>query len=697
MLAAAFWAIVAVYLSGVLAALVAPSRHRLSLGCASIASLLTAIVGIGAIFASTPFSASVDTGLPFGPLTFGVDPISALFLAIIGTVATATSIFTFRSLRNEGGRWSPRGTFTVLNLLLLSLVWIVSARDGFSFLMAWEAMALLSFVAISMELENRRAAHAGYVMLAYSEFGAIGIFGAILFLAHAGGGVSFAALESGSQSLSPHLRDVVFLFALFGFGAKAGLLPLQAWLPDANAEAPSHAATILSAAIEGLGIYGIIRFIVEILGHGPMWWGLLMLALGALTAFIGILHALVQRDIKRVLAYSTIENDGLIIAALGLSLTYRAVGLDVLAAIAGIFALYQLINHAAYKGLLFLGVGAIQSETGTTDLECLGGLVRLMPWTAGLFLIGALSIAAVAPFAGYISEWGILESMLQSFAIASTPAKLVIAASGALMAFTAALAVTTFVRLYAVGFLAQPRSERTAEAREVSRMMWVPMGLLSVISLGLGLLPAFVITGLDRVSTPLWGISVLDRVVPPVFTSHPGSYAPLVGLGGGLFSVLPINGLIVIAAPSFSTITSPTYLILAELIMLGILFGVTRLIRPLGSRRTGPVWAGGIPRFVPRMQYGAVAYSNPARLIFNAFYRSRSSLTTHSLASRHGEGKIEYEQEFPGPFERILYRPLSRATDFIGDGVKFLQSGSVNQYVLYIFVMVIIILVLRAL
>jgi hydrogenase-4 component B len=696
MTAGAFWALGAIYLLGVACALVLPKRLWLSLACAASASGLAAVVGIVAILDHSTFSAQLDTGLPFGPLTFGLDPISGLFLAIIGVIGAAAGVFTARYLRAELPRWSPRGAFSILNLLLLSLVWIVTSRDGFSFLMAWEAMAFLSFLAVSLELENARAARAGYVMLAYSEFGAIGIMAAILFLGHEGGGMSFDALRNGATTLEPWIRDLVFLLALFGFGAKAGLLPLQGWLPDANAEAPSHIAAILSAAIEGLGIYGIIRFIVDILGPGPMWWGLFMLGLGALTAFIGILHALVQRDLKRVLAYSTVENDGLIVAALGLSLAYRSDGLDVLAAIAGIFALYHLVNHAIYKGLLFLGAGAVQSQTGTTDLELLGGLVRLMPWTAALFLIGALSIAAVAPFAGYISEWGILESMLQSFAMSSTPAKLVVAASGALVAFTAALAITTFVRLYAVGFLAQPRAEQTSRAGEVVPTMRIPMLALAVVTVALGALPAFVITALDRVSTPLWGVSVLNRVVPPLFTDHPGPYAPLVGLGGGLFRALPVNGLVIIAAPDFTTINSPTYLILAELVLLGALFGARRLIRPLGARRTGPVWAGGIPRFVPRMQYGGVAYSNPARLIFNAFYRSRATLTSVSPAARHGEGRIEYEQEVPAPLERILYRPLSRATEFVAARVKILQSGSVNQYVLYIFIMVLIILVLRA-
>jgi len=453
---------------------------------------------------------------------------------------------------------------------------------------------------------------------------------------------------------------------------------------------------MMSAVIVKLGLYGILRFCVDILGPGPAWWGLFLLALGAATAFVGILHALVQQDLKRILAYSTIENVGIILAAIGMSLIFRAFNLGALASIAGLFALYHLLNHAVYKGLLFLGAGSVDYAARTRRLELLGGLVKRLPWTSACFLVGALAIAAIPPFAGYISEWAILETMLQSFAVQDTVAKLVIAAAGALLALTAALAAVTFVRAYGVGFLAQPRSESVNAAREVPATMRLAMAFLAVVSLVLGTLPAFVVTGLNRTSTALWGTNVLDQVVPPLFTGHPGPYAPLVGLGGGVFAGLPVNGLVIIPAPGFSTINSPTYLVVWGLLLLIVLVVVVRSIRPWGARTRGPVWAGGIPRFTPRMQYGGLAYSNPARIIFNGLYRSSSAFQAASPSSRHGSGDIDYRQEVPPPLERELYRPLLQALDFVGDKVKAIQSGNVNQYVLYIFAIVIVTLVIRA-
>lgn len=687
--------IILLYLFGGAAALLTRPRS-LSLISPALAGVLAVATGLGVLFGASAPVARFETGLPLGPLTFGVDPLAAFFLVVIGLVSLAVAVYAIGSLEHDARRPSRRANLALFNLLLLTLVLIVCATDAVVFLMAWEAMAFVSYLAVNFDYEDPNVIRASYRMLAVSEVGTISIVGAFLFLGEAGRGFDFASLRSGATALSPLARDFVFYLALFGFGAKAGLLPLQLWIPGANARAPGYVGTVFSAAVEGLGLYGILRVLVDFLGAGPAWWGLSALALGAVTAFVGILHALTERDLKRLLAYSTIENDGIIVAGIGISLVFRSFGLEVLAAIAGLFALYHLLNHAVYKGLLFLGAGAVDEATGTRDLEGLGGLIHRMPWTALSFLVGALAISAVAPFAGYISEWGILETMLQSFAVPDTLGKLVIAGSGAVIALTAGLAGAAFVRVYAVGFLAVPRSEGAAQAREVAGLMRVGMALLALVSLGLGLLPAFVLTVLDRVSTPVWGTSVLDRVVPPLFGPNPGSYAPLVGLGGGLFRGLPVNGLVIIPAPQLTTINSPTYLALALLLLLGLTVVGVRLVPRMGTVRIGPVWVGGISPFAFRMQYGAVAYSNPARLIFNGFYRSRVVWDRTQTRARGGGGNLSYHQVVPPPLDREVYRPLLRFLDSLAVRVKVFQSGSVNQYILYIFAMVLIILVLRA-
>jgi hydrogenase-4 component B len=700
MIATTYWVLLLLYLAGIATALWLPgeTRARLTaLSLAAVASGLAVIVGSDVLAGAPPPSGHLDTGLPLGPLTVALDPLSAFFLVVIGMLSLATAVYAMGYLARHAQHRTLRPTLALFNLLLLSLIVVVSAADAVLFLIAWEMMAFLSYLAVNFEYEDPRVTRAGYLMLAIGEVGTVGIIAAILFLAQAGGGFSFTALRLGAAHLDPQIGTAVFLCALFGFGAKAGLLPLQLWLPEAHPAAPSHISALLSAVIVNLGLYGLLRFLIDMLVAPQAWWGLLLLTLGALTAFVGILYALVQRDLKRVLAYSTIENMGLIMAALGLSLTYRAYGLQTLAAITGIFALYHLLNHAVYKGLLFLGAGALDYATGTRDLEQLGGLMHRMRWTATVFLVGSLAIAAVPPFAGYISEWGILETLLQSFSVPATTTRLVVEGAGALLALTAALAITTFVRAYAVAFLGLPRSDSAAAATEVPRSMRVAMVLLTIVCLALGAFPAFVVTGLNQVATPLWRANVLDQVVPPLFTNHPGSYALLVSLGGALFRGLPVNGLVIIPSPQFSTISSPTYLILWGALLLGLLAGVVRAIRPLGRRRIGPVWAGGIPRFTCRMQYSAMSYSNPARLIFRGIYRSHAEFVPLRPAARDGDGSLAYRQEVPPPFERVLYRPALRAGDFLAAQARWLQSGNINQYVSYIFLIVLATLLLRIL
>jgi hydrogenase-4 component B len=696
----ALWAALILYLAGALLAVVGSNPRwtvRLAAACAGLAGLADLFAGMEVLAGGVFPVARLNTGLPFGALSLQLDALSALFLVIVGLVSLPVAVYSVGYLSHSGSHRDLRPIGALLNLLLMSLVLILAAADAVMFMIAWEAMAFLSYLAVNFEYQDARVTRAGFLMLAVSELGTVGILAAFLFLFGQDGGFDFAALRAGAAGLSAPLRDLVFLLAFFGFGAKAGILPLQVWLPEAHPAAPSHISSLLSAVIIKLGIYGMVRVIVDLLGGGPVWWGIVVLGAGTVTALIGILQALVQNDLKRVLAYSSIENVGIILIGLGMALTFAAYHLTVLAALAAIAALYHVLNHAVYKGLLFLGAGAVDHAVGTRDLNRLGGLIRLMPWTSAFFLVAALAISAVPPLNGYISEWMILETMLQSYALPDTGAKVVVAVGGAILALTAAIAVTAFVRVFGVCFLGMPRSDHAAAAREVPGSMRVAMGFLALVAAGLGVFPTLVLPFLDRVTVSLFGLSVADRIVPPLFTDHPGEYAPLVGLGGGLFrGLVPANGLVVIPAPGFSTIDSPTYLTLALLIFVGLTLVGLRLIRPLGSRRTGPVWACGIPRFTPSMQYTGLAYSNPVRLIFNGLYRSTAVLRQVTPASRHREGRIEYTQEVPGPFDRELYRPLTSAVGLLAERVKVIQSGNVNQYVGYIFAIVLIVLVLRA-
>ncbi|MCL4543901.1 MAG: hypothetical protein M1118_04765, partial [Chloroflexi bacterium] len=658
--AVALWTALGLCATGALLCLLVPHR-RLSIPVFVITTMAVGVLlivsGAALLAGTSPPESGVASPLPFGPLIVQPDRLGGFFLVIIGLATAPIGLYSWGYL---GGAPAFRylRAFTVLWFVLVAaLILIVTAADAVLLLMAWEVMAYLSYLLVTFEHDDADVAHAAFLMLAVSEIGTFGIVAAFLLLAQAGGSFDFVDLRAGAAQLSPGARDLVFVLALGGFGAKAGILPLQLWLPEAHPAAPSNLSALLSAVIIKLGIYGIIRVTFDLLGVGPGWWGLLLLLVGAITAVVGILFATVECDLKRVLAYSSIENIGLICVGLGAALAFRSAALPTYAAIVAIAALYHVLNHATYKTLLFLGAGAVHRSTGTRDLGQLGGLVRLMPWTTLCFLVGALAIAAVPPFNGYVSEWMLLESLLRTSVLPAVSARMVVVAGAAAIALTAGIAVTAFVRAVGIGFLGLPRTRAAAHATEVGRSMRAAMAFLAVACLLLGALPTFILPVLNQVTTPLFGISVANAIVPPLFSGKAGAYQALVGLGGTLFRGLPVNGLVLIASPKFNTITAPSYLVLAELLLLALLLLALRAIRPQGRRRRGPVWAGGIPTFRANMQYTPQAYANPIRLIFQGIFRSRVQYEPRELAAHYQVGRIVYQQTVPPPLEPELYRP----------------------------------------
>ncbi|HTS14955.1 MAG TPA: proton-conducting transporter membrane subunit [Candidatus Sulfotelmatobacter sp.] len=659
-----------------------------------------ALGGVAAIALSAMVLAGADepvivvaSGLPLGSLHLGLDPLAAVFLALLGVVLVPAMIYADGYLALEEGHAPIRSHLALLALLALSITLVLTATDGVTFLVGWELLAWSSFLSAVLDVDDRATARAAYLMLAVSQLGSFGLVAAILALG--GGHFEFAALAAGGSALGEPARSLVFIGLLVGFGAKAGLLPLQLWLPEAHPAAPSHVSALLSAVIVKLGLYGLIRFALDILGQPAPWWGPLLIVVGGVTAVVGILWALFQADLKRVLAYSTIENVGIIVATIGLAETFRADGLAPMAAITLVVALYAIVAHGLAKSLLFLAAGAVDRATGTRQLDRLGGLLRRMPVTASAALLGCLSIAAVAPFAGYLAEWQVLETYLQGFRLTLIADRVVVAATGALLALTAATAVMVFVRLFGIAFVGLPRSAGADDASEGPRSMRLAMSLLAAALVALGFLPTLVLTVLDRAAAGIVGPSILPQLVPPVFGNLPDAYAALVALGGRLFAgLLPVQGLIIIPSPVFSTINSPTYLTLAELGLLAVVGLAVRLVPRMAADRRAPVWAGGIPRFRPSMQYSAVAYANPVRLIFAVVLGSRTTASRPRAAV--GEtGAVAYAQDVPAPLERWVYGPVLSVVDRLARGVKVVQSGDVNQYVAYIFVIVLLVLLLR--
>jgi hydrogenase-4 component B len=705
--ALAYWAMLGIIGAGVVLALVLPGKRLSYIAaalCAAAAGVAAVVSGIGVLAGLPGPQAQIPSALPFGPLLIHLDPLGAFFLLVIGVVITPVAVFSIGYFGPDTDARSAHGGIArslrpygaLLCLLFASLVLIMSAADAVLFLIAWEAMAFLSYLAGAYHYMDRRASRSMFRMLAVSEGATAGVIAAFLVLFGASGTFAYAGLRIAGPALPLAVRSILFLLVLAGFGAKLGLMPFQFWLVQAHPQAPGPISSLLSAVIIELALYGMFRFDFDLLGTGPLWWGLVAVIVGMLTALGGVLYCLMQRNLKRLLAYSSVEHGGILLVGLGATLTFTSLHLPLLAAIAAMATLYHVLNHATFKGLLFLGAGAVEHATGTVALDRLGGLARRLPVVTAAFLVGALAISAVPPFNGFISEWMLLESLLQSFAVSNLLAKVVLMTCGAVLALVAGIGVTAFVRAVGVPFLGLPRSPQAVQAHPVGWTMRLGMVWLALLCLLLGVTPPLVLAGLDPVTTSLVGVSVFDRVVPPLYTGHPGPYAPLVSLGGGLFSgLIPGNGLVVIAAPNFTTIDSPSYLLLFVLVLLLLVWIGRRLIRPLGAQRVAPVWAGGIARFSPRMAYSGVAFSNPIRLMFNAIYRSHADVELAEPAAHHRRGRIVYRQHIPDPFERLLYRRLRNLVARLAQGVKFIQSGDTNQYIAYIFGIVLLILLLR--
>jgi hydrogenase-4 component B len=394
----------------------------------------------------------------------------------------------------------------MVTAFLLSMSMVVMAAGVFPFLVCWETMSLASYFLVIGEKQNRENLGAGlwYAAMAHAGFGLIA--GALLLSATGTPGMLFSEVRTVSQSFSPGLKDVVFGLSLLGFGSKAGLVPLHVWLPRAHPAAPSDISALMSGVMVKLGIYGIARVSLDLLGGGPAWWGGLVLALGAASALLGVLYALMEHDLKRLLAYHTVENIGLISMGLGLAILFRSYGLAALAAFALVAALYHTLNHGVFKGLLFLGAGSVLQATGTRNMEEMGGLIRGMPVTAACFLVGAAAISGLPPLNGFASEWMLFQSLMAAVKIPYSFAAALMAVAVGMLALTAGLAAACFVKAFGISFLAIPRSREAEEAREVPFSMQSGMVLLAAGCVLLGLMPFWVAPFLARALTGLPGV-----------------------------------------------------------------------------------------------------------------------------------------------------------------------------------------------
>jgi len=693
------------YVLGIAAALLLPKEKTpwALAGFGGLGSLVLLFSGAGALFAAGSFHASFWAIPGIGHLTVAVDYLSAFFLVVTALVAVPASIFAAGRMRGHQQR--DPGTLAALYLgLLTAVTLVIIAANLFLFLVAWELMSILIYLLVSSGERERP----GYLMLAIGEAGTLAVLAALLLLAGDASTLGFGALKTAGSGFGTGMRWAVFVLSFFGFGVKSGLIPLNFWLPQAYTAAPSAFIPLIAGTTLNLGLYGIIRVNADLLPITQIGPGIIVLIIGSVTALIGILYATIEDDFKTLLAHSSIENAGIITTALGAGFLFLATGHRVPAAMAFVAALYHLLNHSIFKTLLFMGIGVVEDAAGTRSLNRMGGLLKRMPWTGLFVLVGALSISAMPPFNGFVSEWLTLQSLLRSVELTSLGVKIAFVAAGVGLALTAGLAVTCFVRAFAMGFLGMPRSKAARSVHETGRPALLSMTLLAILCLALGVLPTYVIPALNRTVAPLTGASGTSALVPLFFNNHAGPdqlppkfVAEFHDLGAQVgHNTLRVRGLAVIHRGGEKNpvvfAMSTSYMLVTLILLLGGCAGVVRLLtarRRKAERR--PRWDGGVRRLTPEMTYTATGFAQPVWVIFEAILRPKV-VDRRKTVAEHFRMAIRQRRTEVHLTDRLVLRPLAAAAQWLAGNLAHMHNGRINAYAGYALLALVIFLIIAS-
>lgn len=665
------WVLLAGYAVGIVLplSLRRPQRQRLAAGtCAIVATGSGIALGLLGLGASEPVTFSLGSTIPLLTFAIRLDALAAFFILTISLVGFAASIYAIGYLRHFHGRVSVAALGALFNAFLCSMTLVVIADNGFFFLLVWELMSLTSYFLVVTEHEKADVRYAGFFYLIMTHVGTAFILVAFLLFFQQGASFSFDAFRHPEQPLSDSLRTFAFLTALIGFGTKAGVVPLHVWLPYAHPAAPSHISALMSGVMIKTAIYGLLRVTFDFLdGQFPWWWGFTVLTVGAVSALLGVMYALMEHDLKSLLAYHSVENIGIILLGLGAGMIFHTYGLNELAALGLVAGLYHTINHAMFKALLFLGAGSLLYATHTRNMEEYGGLLRRMPWTGFCFLIGAVSIAALPPTNGFVSEWLVFQSLFLSFQVPSLLVKLMLPLAAAMLALTGALALACFAKAFGISFLALPRSSHARHAEEVPWSMRIGMGLLSVICILLGLAPMIVVPLLDRITSPMAGTSIAHKML---------------ALDG--WALAPVN-------VEFSSLSAPV-LALALLGTAAVALALVALSGGFRAKRYFKTWGCGL-NLTPRMEYTATGFVQPIKRVFSTIYQPTVKLETEFLEqSKYFAKHRRFEFHIAPVFETYLYRPIVAFVSMLADRLRVVQAGSLHLYLAYMFITLVVLL-----
>jgi formate hydrogenlyase subunit 3/multisubunit Na+/H+ antiporter MnhD subunit len=639
------------------------SGWRVSYG----ASLLASLVGLAAALwhlwsGAPPVTMVLPLGLPEVGANFRLDALAAYFLVVANLGGAAASLYALGYGRHEA---APLRVLPFYPAYLAGMNLVLLADDAFSFLIAWEFMSLSSWALV---VANHRApdnARAGYIYLVMASFGTLLLLLAFGLLAGADGGYSFAAIRAIRPDAPT--AGLVLMLALAGAGSKAGLVPLHVWLPLAHPAAPSHVSALMSGVMTKIAVYGFVRIVFDLLGDPPWWSGLVVLGFAGITTVLGVLYALMQHDLKRLLAYHTVENIGIIFIGIGLALAFRSAGMGLPAALALTAALFHVLNHSIFKSLLFFGSGAVLTATGERNMEHLGGLIHRMPRTAVAFLIGCAAISALPPLNGFVSEWLTFQAILLGPNLPQWGLRFMIPAVGALLALSAALAAACFVKAYGVTFLGRPRTSAAENAQEVDRFSLAAMFILAALCFLAGVAPGPVIDLIAPVVQGLVGGRMPEQTYLP--------WASIVPIAESRSSY---NGLIIL-------------LFLAASGTLTAWFIHRKATR---ATRRSDIWDCGYPDPTPATQYTSSSFAMPIRRVFGTtVFLVRETVDMPSPGDTRA---ARFHVKVLDPAWRYFYGPAARAVLRVAAGLNQLQFLTIRRYLTLVFATLVLLLLVVA-
>jgi hydrogenase-4 component B len=597
---------------------------------------------------------------------FLFDPLSLFFLAVIFIVSLPSLIYSFSYLKGEYSAAKILLAQVLLLVFVLSMALVVSVNNCLIFLILWEIMSLVSYFLVVFDTNHEKSIQAGLVYIVMTHVGTAFIIAAFMILYNHAHSFDFFVIKNACQIMPLQTKNIVFLLFLIGFGTKAGIVPLHIWLPYAHPQAPSYISSIMSGVMIKTAIYGIIRFVMFTLGVKSSWWGVLVLILAVISCLVGVVYALMEHDIKRVLAYSSVENIGIILLGVGLAMFFISLNLPYLAVFSLIAGLYHLINHAIFKGLLFLCAGSVYKATGTRDIEKLGGLIKKMPQTAVYFLLGVMAISALPPLNGFVSEWLTLQAFFLGAFNVIGGNKLFLGVCAAMLALTSGLAAACFVKVFGITFLAKPRSHYTESAKEVSLSMRIGMLILAVLIVFFGLAAPLIIKLLSKVSGSALGIDISSMS----FSLNNFILTPQIAKNVYLSTPALAFWLILLSVAGFAIYR---------------IFG-------RGKSVIYKTWDCGYYKLDSRNEYTATAFSKPFRIAFSFFllpYRKTQKIRE----SFYHVKSFTYETHTTKVFKKYIYDPVLAVVLKTAKFMRRIQPGSIHLYLGYIFITILLLVI----